>query len=98
MLFGALRKCLYNKCNEAYIKRKLEEQNHYCVIKKGLNESMLNINKAIENIGNWDELMNIKEQSSESIQFQSTKTIKKKYKIIFFSIFYSFYLIYKKLY
>ena len=31
---------LFNKCDKAYAKRKIEEQNHYDTIKIGLSESM----------------------------------------------------------
>ena len=80
MILGKLCEYISEKCNGANAKRKLEDQKHYNIIKEGLNESMLNINKAIENIGNWDELMNIKEQLPESIQIQRSKTIEYKYK------------------
>ena len=38
---------------------------------------MTNINKAIAKFGDWDELMNIKEQSPEDLQLRRSKTIQK---------------------
>ena len=71
---------LLKKCEKAYKERILEENNHFLTIKKGLRESMNNIDKAMENIESWDELMNIKEESLKDINLIRNKTIKAEYK------------------
>ena len=52
---------------------------HFSDIKNGLKETMININKTLENIKDWDELINLKEESIEDIIIRRTKTIKNDY-------------------
>ena len=66
---------------------------HFSDIKNGLKESMININKTLENIKDWDELINLKEESIEDIIIRRTKTIKNDYSececiFIFFGMFF----------
>ena len=55
------------------------ENKHYYDIKTGLKESMININKTLDNIKNWDELINLKEESIEDNIIKRSKTIKRNY-------------------
>ena len=57
----------------------LEENKHFYDIKTGLKESMVNINKTLDSIKTWDELINLKEESIENNRIKKTKTIKKAY-------------------
>ena len=62
--------CLYylvQKCPNAILKRKMEEENHYDTIKIGLSESMLRIEGRLSKINNWDELMNLDEEPDENL-------------------------------
>ena len=70
---------LFNKCDKAYAKRKIEEQNYYDTIKIGLNKSMLKIEERLSKINNWDELMNLDEEPDENLLLRS-KTIKQEHK------------------
>ena len=54
----------------------LEENKHFYDIKAGLKESMLSINKTLDDIKSWDELINLKEESIEDEVIKRTKTIK----------------------
>jgi len=56
---------LNEKFMKSYKTRKLNEMKHFYDINKGLRESMLNINETLDNIENWDELLNLKEESLE---------------------------------
>ena len=64
------------KCEKSYRERKRHEMQHYLDIQKGLRESMVNIQKTLNNIDNWDELLNLKEESLEDKQLMKSKTIK----------------------
>ena len=55
------------------------ENKHFYDIKAGLKESMININKTLDNIKNWDELINLKEESIEDNIIKRSKTIKRNY-------------------
>ena len=55
------------------------ENKHFYDIKTGLKEYMININQTLDNIKNWDELINLKEESIEDNIIKKTKTIKKDY-------------------
>ena len=55
------------------------ENKHFYDIKAGLKESMVNINKTLDNIKNWDELINLKEESIEDNIIKRSKTIKRNY-------------------
>ena len=79
MLVAKIFGCLFSKCDEAYFKRKLEEEDHYRTIKIGLSESMTNINKAIAKFGDWDELMNLKDESPKDKKLLRNKTVKEKF-------------------
>ena len=56
--------------------KQANDNNHFYEIKSGLMESMININKTLNNIKDWDELINLKEVSIEDKQIKRTKTIK----------------------
>ena len=78
--------CLKEKFKKSYNNRKLEEMKHFYDINKGLKESYLNFNKTLDNIKDWDELLNLNEDSLEQIE---TNELKQNYKkcINFFDIF-----------
>ena len=67
-------------CNKSYEKRKKNELQHFQNIQKGLKEYMSNFNKAIDEIEDWDELLNLKEENIDNIKLMKTKTIKYEYK------------------
>ena len=54
----------------------VNENKHFYDIKTGLKESMVNINKTLDSIKTWDELINLKEESIENNRIKKTKTIK----------------------
>ena len=60
--------------------RQLENENHYKTIHKGLLDSMNDFNEALEVIGNWDELMNLKDESPQDNKLMRHKTIKEEFK------------------
>lgn len=66
----------FNKCEKSYKERLIEEENHFLNIRKGLKDSMDNIENALVDIKNWDELMNINEESFEEKKLMRSKTIK----------------------
>ena len=70
---------LFDKCDKSYKKRKLDEMQHFLAIKKGLKESMININQTLNNFDNWDELLSLKEESPEDNKFQDSKEIKNEF-------------------
>ena len=55
---------IFTKCKESYDERLKEEKKHFKNIQNGLKESMKDIEEALDGFINWDELMNIKEESS----------------------------------
>ena len=57
----------------------VNENKHFYDIKAGLKESMVNINKTLDDIKSWDELINLKEESIEDTIIKKTKTINKGY-------------------
>ena len=57
---------LYTKCLNSYKKRKLKEKRHFDNIKNGLNESMHKTNETLDDIENWEELLNLEEESIEN--------------------------------
>ena len=65
---------LNEKFKRAYEKRKSDEMKHFNDVKKGLRESMANINKTLDNIENWDELLNLKDESLDKAK--STETMR----------------------
>ena len=71
-LFGYL----YKKCLKSYKERLDEEASHFLNIQAGLKESMNNIEKTLVDTKNWEELMNIKEESPEENKLMRNKTIK----------------------
>jgi len=48
-------------------------------VKDGLGKSVKNITNILENINDWDELINLKEESIENVILKRTKTIKNNY-------------------
>ena len=56
---------------------KLIENQHFLDIRIGLKESFFNISKTLDKINNWDELINLKEESIEEIIIKNTKTFNK---------------------
>ena len=60
---------LLDKCEKTSKKRKSSEMKHFFDVQNGLKESMLKINKTLENINNWDELINLKEESLEEKKY-----------------------------
>ena len=67
---------LYGKCLKSYKERKIEEDNHFLNIQTGLKNSMDNIEKALIDTKNWEELMNIKEEYPEENKLMRNKIIK----------------------
>ena len=41
-------------------KKKTNDMNYFLDVQIGLKESMININKTIDEINNWEELLNLK--------------------------------------
>ena len=71
---------LNEKFKRAYEKRKSDEMKHFNDVKKGLRESMANINKTLDNIENWDELLNLKDESLEEPKSTETNEMKEEFK------------------
>ena len=71
---------LNEKFKKTYKKRKFNEMKHFNDINKGLRESMININKTLDNIENWDELLNLKDESLEEQELTETNEIKEEFK------------------
>ena len=67
---------LYTKCLNSYKSRKFEEMRNFYNIKNGLNVSMYKINETLDDIENWEELLNLEEESVEN----KNKSIKKECK------------------
>ena len=65
--------CNSNKCNEFYKKRKISEILHFYDIKKGLRESMIKFNETFNEIEDWDELLNLKDESLKNEKLKSQK-------------------------
>ena len=63
-------KFLNKKFKKSYNKRKFDEIKHFHDINKGLRETYLNINNTLDNINDWDELLNLndEEQQLENIK------------------------------
>ena len=82
-------KKLFAKCLDSSKERKLEKKNHFNTIHKGLIESMTDFNETLEVIGNWDELMNLKDESPKDKKLLRNKTVKEKFqeKKCYFEIF-----------
>lgn len=55
------------------------ETNNLTSVKNGIKESMSNINKTLNKIKNWKELINHQEEYIEDIILKTTKTIKSDY-------------------
>ena len=61
-------------------KEKEEKDNkHFTEVKVGLKNSFENIKHTLDNIKDWDELINLKEESIENVILKQTKTIKDNY-------------------
>ena len=45
--------------------KKTIDMNHFYDVRNGLKETMININKTLDDIKDWDELINLKEESTE---------------------------------
>ena len=73
-------KNLFDKCLDSSKKKKLEKENHFNTIHKGLIESMTDFNETLEVIGNWDELVNLKDESPMDKKLSRNKTIKEELK------------------
>ena len=71
---------LFDIYEKSYNKRKSNEAKNFQKIKTGLKEYMLNAYKTLNEIKDWDELMNLKEEPSENQELSKTKTIKEEYK------------------
>ena len=67
---------LYEKFKKSKSKRKIQNDKHFLDVRKGLRESMINFNHTLDIVKNWDELMNIKEESSEEIKLLRQKKIR----------------------
>ena len=82
-------KYLHNKYEKAKIQRRIDKYRHFKNIKEGLIISMKNIDNYLDDIYNWDELMNIKEESPDKNELKRNMIIKKdlKSKRVCFSIF-----------
>jgi len=70
-----LMDCIIKKCEESYKKRKNNEKQHFKDIQKGLNDSMIKFKEIFNEINNWDELLNLKDESLKKEKFNS-QTIK----------------------
>ena len=71
---------LFDLCNKSYKKRKLNEVRNFQNIKRGLKEYMFNVNRTLNEIEDWEELMSLKEEQTENKKLAKTKTIKEEYK------------------
>ena len=67
---------LYEKFKKSQSKRKIQNYKHFLDARKGLKESMINFNHTFDIINNWDELMNIKDESPEEIKLLRQKKIR----------------------
>ena len=68
-------------------KEKAEKENeHFTKVKDGLKESFKNIKQTLDNIKDWEELINLKEESIENVILKRTKTIKNNYSTCALSI------------
>ena len=82
-------KFLNEKFKKSYNKRKFDEIKHFHDINKGLRETYLNINNTLDNINDWDELLNLndEEQQLENIKvkenFQKCKCLFDFFGVIF---------------
>ena len=82
-------KFLNEKFKNSYNKRKFDEIKHFHDINKGLRETYLNINNTLDNINDWDELLNLndEEQKLENIKvkenFQKCKCLFDFFGVIF---------------
>ena len=65
--------------SESEKQAKLNKIKYFNDIQKGLKESFFHFNKTLDHINNWDELINLKEESIEEITIKRTKTIKEGY-------------------
>ena len=59
--------------------KKANDMNNFLDVHYGLKESIININQTLDEINNWEELLNLKEESIEDIRLKRTKTIKHEY-------------------
>ncbi len=70
----------YSECLKFENERKEKENNHFKIIKNGLDTSMRDMKQSLSKIKDWEELMNLKEDEEESPkikEFTKTKTLKK---------------------
>ena len=70
---------ILEKFEKSSKKRKLDEMQHFYAVKKGFKESMLNINQTLNDFENWDELLNLEEESEEDKKLNRAKTVKNEY-------------------
>ena len=70
---------ILEKFEKSSKKRKLDEMQHFYAVKKGFKESMLNINQTLNDFENWDELLNLEEESEEDKKITRAKTVKNEY-------------------
>ena len=70
---------LNEKIKKSYKKRKLDEMKHFYDINKGLRESMVDINKTLDNFESFDELLNLQDESPEDENLIKEKEIKEEF-------------------
>ena len=71
--------------------KKAIDMDHFLDVQIGVKESMFNITKTLDDMKDWEELLNLKEESIEDIIIKKTKIIKPKYSsFTFIFIFFGF--------
>ena len=71
---------LLKKCLDSSEKKRKEKENNFKNIQKGLLDSMNDFNETLEIVEDWDELMNLKDESPQDKKIMRAKTIKEEYK------------------
>ena len=71
---------ILDMCDKSYKKRQLNEARNFQNIRRGLKKYMFNVNKTLDEIEDWEELISLKEEPTENKKLMKTKTIKEEYK------------------
>ena len=71
---------ILDMCEKSYKKRQLNEARNFQNIRKGLKKYMFNVDKTLDEIEDWEELISLKEEPTENKKLMKTKTIKEEYK------------------
>ena len=71
---------ILDMCDKSYKKRQLNEARNFQNIRRGLKKYMFNVDKTLDEIEDWEELISLKEEPTENKKLMKTKTIKEEYK------------------